>query len=165
MNNNLMDFLSQRFAVLTMMSERACIKNRKQLAYGLIYSKLIFGIQFWISECNERQKNQIQVLLNKTARLVKGVKMREMAVLDLFRCLKWHTLESLTNYHNYLLYFSINRNGHPANLWKLYDQNRAHVNNNAEWQYPNSEGDPLRAMLNEGAVTRQRTMGNIQGGD
>ena len=63
MKNNLMSFLSQRFAVLTMMAERACIKNRKQLAYGLIYSKLIFGIQYWISECSETQKNEIQVLM------------------------------------------------------------------------------------------------------
>ena len=63
MKNNLLSFLSQRFAVLAIMSERACIKNRKQLAYGLIYSKLIFGIQYWISECSEAQKKEIQILL------------------------------------------------------------------------------------------------------
>ena len=91
-----------------------------------------------------------------------GIKTRDMHVLDLFRCLKWHTLESLVNYHDYLLYFSINRHGQPANLWRIYDLNSAHVNNNAEWNYPNSEGNPLRAMLNEGAVTRQRTMGKVR---
>ena len=30
------------------------------------------------------------------------------------------------------------------------------------WNYPNSEGDPLKDMLNDGPVTRQRTMGKIR---
>ena len=81
---------------------------------------------------------------------------------DMFRCLKWHTLASLINYHDYLLYFSINEFAQPANMWTLYDENRAHLSSDAEWLYPNSEGDPLRAMLNEGVVTRQRTMGFIR---
>ena len=144
------------------MSERACIKNRKQLAYGLIYSKLIFAIQFW-STCSDKQKKQIQLLLHDTARLVMGIKDRtSMRVKDLYRCLKWHTLESLINYHDYLLFWSINRSKQPENLWLLYDENKAHVNSNAEWTYPNSEGDPLKDLLNEGPVTRQRTMGNIR---
>ena len=110
MKNNLLSLLSQRFPVLAMMSERACKKNRKQLAYGLIYSKLIFAIQFW-STCSEKQKKQIQILLNDTARLVMGIKDRtSMRVKDLYRCLKWHTRESLINYHNYLLFWSINSN-------------------------------------------------------
>ena len=71
-------------------------------------------------------------------------------------------MKSLIIYHDYLLYFSINNHKQPANLWKLYDKNRAHVNENAVWNYPNSEGDPLKAMLNEGAVMRQRTMGKIR---
>ena len=162
MKNNLLSFLSQRFAVLAIMSERACIKNRKQLAYGLIYSKLIFAIQFW-STCSTKQKKQIEILLNDTARLVMGIKERtSMRVKDLYRCLKWHTLESLINYHDYLLFWSIHRKKQPENLWLLYDENRAHMNANAEWNYPNSDGDPLKDLLNEGPVTRQRTMGNIR---
>ena len=161
MKNNLLSFLSKRLAVLSIMSERACIKNRKQLAFGLIYSKVIFGIHFW-ANCTENQQKQLQLLLNQTARLVMGLNTRDMHVKDLFRCLRWHTLASLINYHDYLLYFSINWNAQPANLWTLYDENRAHLDNNAQWTYPNSEGDPLKAMLNEGVVTRQRTMGFIR---
>ena len=160
MKNNLLSFLSKRLAVLSIMSERACLKNRKQLAYRMIYSKLIFGIQFW-STCTENQQKQLQIILNNT-RLVMGVQTRDMHVKDLFRCLRWHTLKSLINYHDYLLYFSINNHAQPANLWRLNDKNRAHVNENAVWNYPNSEGDPLKAMLNEGAVMRQRTMGKIR---
>ena len=85
-----------------------------------------------------------------------------MHVKNMFRCLKWHTLASLINYHDYLLYFSINEYAQPANLWTLYDENRAHLSSNVEWLYPNSDRDPLRAMLNEGVVTRQRTMGFIR---
>ena len=133
------------------------LKNRKQLAYGLIYSKLIFGIQYWISECLEAQKKEIQILPNNTAILVMGVKTRNMHVLDLFKCLRWHTLESLVNYHDYCIV----RSGQPANLWLIYVQNKAHQVGYADWMYPNSIDDPQRAMLNEGAVTRQRTMDNI----
>jgi len=80
-----------------------------------------------------------------------------MHVLDLFKCLRWHTLESLVNYHDYCIV----RSGQPANLWLIYVQNKAHQVGYADWMYPNSIDDPQRAMLNEGAVTRQRTMDNI----
>ena len=162
MKNNLLSSLTQRMAVLSIMSERACIKNRKQLAFGLIYSKVIFGIQFWAS-CSDKHKKQLQLVLNQTARIVMGLKSyRDMRVKDLFRCLRWHTLESLINYHDYLLYFSVQRHQQPGNLWLIYDENQAHLNKNAEWTYPNSDGDPLKDMLNDGPVTRQRTMGKIR---
>ena len=77
MKNNLLSFLFKRLAVLSMMSERACIKNRKQLAFGLICSKVIFRIQFWVN-CTEAQQKQLQLLLNQTARVVMGLKSCEM---------------------------------------------------------------------------------------
>ena len=43
MKNNLMSFLSQRFAVLTMMTERVCIKKQKAAS---IWSDL-FEADFW----------------------------------------------------------------------------------------------------------------------
>ena len=85
-----------------------------------------------------------------------------MRVKELFRCLRCHTLESLKNYHDYLLYHSIENNKQPANLWLICDEDRTHVNKNAEWNYSNSEGDPLKEMLNKVPVTRQRTMGKIR---
>ena len=33
-----------------------------------------------------------------------------------------HTLKSLINYHDYLLYWSINRSKQPEDLWLLYDK-------------------------------------------
>ena len=156
MKNNLHSFLSKRLAVLSIMCERVCLKNRKQLAYRMIYSKLIFRIQFW-STCTENQQKQLQIIPNNTARLVMGVQTRDMHVKDLFRCLRWHTLKSLINNHDYLLYFSIHNHAQTANLWRLHD-----VNENAVWNYPNLEGDPLKAMLNDGEVMRQRKMGKIR---
>ena len=101
------------------------LNYRKQLAVGLIYSKVIFGIQFW-SSCSDNQKKQLQLVLNQTARIVMGLKSyRDMRVKDLFRCLRWHTLESLINYHDYLLYFSVQRHQQPANLWLIYRVSRS----------------------------------------
>ena len=90
MENSLLSGLSQRLAMLTIMAERAGIRNRKQFAFGLIYSRII------------------RIVMNK--------KMREMRVLDLYRCLKWHTLDILMMYHDYLLFFSIITYRQPGNL-------------------------------------------------
>ena len=179
MQNSLLTGLSQRLAMLSIMSERAGIKNRKQFAFGLIYSKIVFGIQLW-RQCNETVKHKIQILMNKAARIVMAKETREMRVLDLFRCLKWHTLDSLMLYHDYLLYFSIERSGHPGDLKSIYEENKSHIvfntfNDNTKGmaavegkiyktpatrpQDPISAEDPLEGMLHQGVITRRMRMG------
>ena len=182
MENSLLSGLSQRLAMLTIISERAGIRNRKQFAFGLIYSKIIFGMQYW-SQCNESLKNQIQLLMNKAARIVMNKKTREMHVLDLYRCLKWHTLDTLMTYHDYLLFFSIITHGQPGNLKTLYDENKSHTINNEHDQKTRSEAavkgrvsgeltepprpvrteeDPLKGLLTQGPVTRSMRYGRIK---
>ena len=182
MQNSLLTGLSQRLAMLSIMSERAGIKNRKQFAFGLIYSKIVFGIQLW-RQCNETLKHKIQILMNKAARIVMAKETREMRVLDLFRCLKWHTLDSLMLYHDYLLYFSIERSGHPGDLKSIYEENKSHsvyktFYDNTKGtaavegriykapamhpQNPISEEDPLEGMLHQGVITRRMRMGHIR---
>ena len=152
------------------------------IAFGLIYSKIIFGIQYW-SQCNESLKNQIQLLMNKAARIVMNKKTREMHVLDLYRCLKWHTLDTLMTYHDYLLFFSIITHGQPGNLKILYDENKSHTINNehehkirsetavkgrvpGEMTEPprpvRTEEDPLKGLLTQGPITRSMRYGRIK---
>ena len=73
MQNSLLTGLSQRLAMLSIILERAGIKNRKQFALGLIYSKLVIGIQLW-RQCNETLKHKIQIIMNKAAQIVMGKK-------------------------------------------------------------------------------------------
>ena len=103
-------------------------------------------------------------------------------MLDLFRCLKWHTLDSLMLYHDYLLYFSIERSGQPGDLHSIYEENKSHTVFNAfnektkaqsavegrihrtpnmRPQDPITAEDPLEGMLHQGVITRMR-MGHIQ---
>ena len=144
-------------ATTTILATRLCIKKQKAAS---IWSDLLEA-DFWDTILDfgmfRGSEEGIQILPNNTAILVMGVKTRNMHVLDLFKCLRWHTLESLVNYHDYCIV----RSGQPANLWLIYVQNKAHQVGYADWMYPNSIDDPQRAMLNEGAVTRQRTMDNI----
>ena len=79
-------------------------------------------------------------------------------MVDLYRCLKWHTLETLINYHDYLLLFSIRNSNQPANLSLVYLDNWCWTTGIAN---PGDE-DPLKGLLDQGVVTRQQTMGHIR---
>ena len=121
--------------------------------------------------------------MNKAARIVMGKKTREMRVLDLFRCLKWHTLESLMLYHDYLLYFSIERSSQQNDLKSIYKDNKSHVvfitfkektrtelavagrihkTPQTRPQEPTTNEDPLEGMLHQGVITRRMRMGHIR---
>lgn len=67
---------------------------------------------------------------------------------------KWHTLETLIEYHDYLLLFSIRNINQPA---KIYLDNYSSI---AGWATPGTV-DTLEGLLDQG-VTRQRTMGHIR---
>ena len=86
-------------------------------------------------------------------------------------------------YHDYLLYFSIERSGHPGDLKSIYEENKSHIvfntfNDNTKGmaavegkiyktpatrpQDPISAEDPLEGMLQQGVITRRMRMGHIK---
>ena len=89
MKNNLIASLRQRLFVLGQLRDKCpklCLKN---LAHGLIYSKLCFGIQYWSSPLPDMYWDQIQVIMNRAARIVLKIKTLDMHVLDMYRVLDW----------------------------------------------------------------------------
>ena len=68
MKNCLISSLNKRLYVLNKLKDK-CQKNSvKSRAHGLIYSKLIFGIQYWSWPPPEGLWKKIQVTINKAAR-------------------------------------------------------------------------------------------------
>ena len=85
-------------------------------------------------------------------------------------------------YHDYLLYFSIERSGQPGDLHSIYEEHKSHTvfntfnektkaqsavegrihrTPNMRPQDPITAEDPLEGMLHQGVITRMR-MGHIQ---
>ena len=88
MRDNTLEWLGRHLSVLSMLAKTTSYGNLKLLAYGLIYSKVIFGLQFW-ADCPKRLLDRLQILLNRAARIVMKKGIRDIHVNDLYRCLKW----------------------------------------------------------------------------
>ena len=97
---------------------KKCVKN---LAHGLIYSKLCFGIQYWCSPLADHIWNQIIVIVNRAARAVLKIKPLQMHVLDMYRVLNWLPPFACKNYHELNLFWSIKMWEIPANLSKMFE--------------------------------------------
>ena len=70
MKDNLLASLSKRLFVLQKLQNSCTKKSLKNLAHGLIYSKLNFGIQYWSRPLTDELWNKIVVIVNRAARVV-----------------------------------------------------------------------------------------------
>ena len=71
---NLLAGLNQQLFVLRQLASKCPKKCVKNLAHGLIYSKLIFGIQYWSRPLSEELWRKVEVILNHTAKVVLKIK-------------------------------------------------------------------------------------------
>ena len=120
MKNSLLASLSQRLYILQKLAPKCPKKCVKNLAHGLIFSKLCFGIQYWSRPLTETLWNQIVVLVNRAARAVLKVRPLEMHVLDLYRCLNWLTPAAWRSYMDLVLFYNIKVFDQPANLSSMF---------------------------------------------
>ena len=120
MKDNLLAQLSRRLYVLERLANKCPKKCVKNLAHGLIFSKLCFGIQYWSSPLTEAIWNQITVLVNRAARTVLKIKPLQMHVLDLYRVLNWLTPRAWRDYMDLVLFWNIKYYKRPANLSKMF---------------------------------------------
>ena len=121
MKDNLIASLKKRLYVLECLAGKAPKKCVKNLAHGLIYSKLCFGIQYWCSPLADHIWNQIIVIVNRAARAVLKIKPLQMHVLDMYRVLNWLPPFACKNYHELNLFWSIKKWEIPANLSKMFE--------------------------------------------
>ena len=82
MKNCLIASLNKWLYVLNKLQDKCPKKCVKNLAHGLIYSKLIFGIQYWSKPLPEELWQKIQVIVNKAACAVLKICPLQMQMSD-----------------------------------------------------------------------------------
>ena len=120
MKNCLLSSLNKRLYVLNKLKDKCPKKCVKNLAHGLIYSKLIFGIQYWSKPLPEELWQKIQVIVNKAARAVLKISPLQMHVLDLYRVLDWLPASACRDFQDISLFWSIKHNRIPSNLSLMF---------------------------------------------
>ena len=120
MKDNLLAGLNQRLYVLRQLANKCPKKCVKNLAHGLIYSKLIFGIQYWSKPMSEELWKKIEVILNHTAREVLKIRPLKMHVKDLYRVLDWLPASACRDYHDLSLFWSMKHFQTPRNMSLMF---------------------------------------------
>ena len=70
MKDNLLASLAKRLYVLRKLSNKCPKKCLKNLAHGLIFSKLSFGLQYWGRPITDELWHKLEIICNKAARAV-----------------------------------------------------------------------------------------------
>ena len=151
--DNLLAQLSKRMYVLERLANKCPKKCLKNLAHGLIFSKLTFGIQYWSRPMKEEIWNKIQVLVNRAARVVLKIKPLQMHVLDMYRILDWLPVDSLVEYHDMSLFWSIKHYRTPANLGEKVESASERLERESS-QYTHSERGGMERVVTR-SITQQ----------
>ena len=157
MKDNLLASLAKRLYVLKKLSNKCPKKCLKKLAHGLIFSKLSFGLQYWGRPLTDKLWRKLEIICNKAARAVLKVKPLDVHVKDLYRILGWHTCNSLRNYHELLLFWSIKQWKKPLNLSLMFESHQERLDRLETVSYVRSERGGY-----ERVVTWSITQQNIQ---
>ena len=157
MKDNLLASLSKRLYVLQKLANKCPKKCLKNLAHGLIYSKLSFGLQYWGRPLSDELWHKLEIICNRAARTVLKVRPLDIHVKDLYRILDWHTCKSLRNYHELLLFWSIKHWKKPRNLSLMLESHQERLDRLETVSHIRSERGGY-----ERVVTRSITQQNIQ---
>ena len=130
MKDNLICSLNKRLYVLQKLQNKCPKKCLKNLAHGLIYSKLNFGIQYWSRPLSDELWKKIQVIINKAARIVLKVKPLQMHVRDLYRVLDWLPANECRDFADLNLFWSIKHYETPLNLSNMFKSHNQELNVN-----------------------------------
>ena len=128
MKDNLIASLKKRLYILERLAPKCPKKCVKNLAHGLIFSKLSFGIQYWSRPLTQELWNQIVVIVNRAARAVLKIKPLEMHVLDMYRVLNWLPPDEWRDYMDLCLLWNIKHYETPANLAIMFQSGEVAMN-------------------------------------
>ena len=128
MKDNLIASLKKRLYILERLAPKCPKKCVKNLAHGLIFSKLCFGIQYWSRPLTQELWNQIVVIVNRAARTVLKIKPLEMHVLDMYRVLNWLPPNACRDYMDLNLLWNIKHYDTPQNLAIMFQSGEVAMN-------------------------------------
>ena len=120
MKENLICPLNKRLYILQQLAGKCPKKCVKNLAHGLIFSKLSFRIQYWSRPLTEELWTKIEVIVNKAARAMLKVRTLDMHVLDLYRVLDWLPPRTCRDFQDLSLFWSIKHYKTPRNLSEMF---------------------------------------------
>ena len=108
---SLLPRVRRQLGALKHLGTKIPLKCRRNLANGLLISKLTYLIQIWgNTTCN--YTNKVQILQNKAARWITG-KNKRTRIKDLMTATDWLTIKELTIYHSCLLMWKLIYTGRP----------------------------------------------------
>ena len=120
MKDNLISSLKKRLYILKKLAPKCPKKCVKNLAHGLIYSKLSFGIQYWSRQLPDVYWRQIEVILNEAARTVLKIRPLQMHTKDVYRILDWLPAKSCRDFQDLSLFWSIKHYRTPRSLSVMF---------------------------------------------
>ena len=117
---NLMSQVEQRFRAFGLLSTMTSVAKLKQLGYGIIVSKLAFGVTFW-ADAPDYLLNKVDVFLNKVVRTIFNLPDRtsNKTMKKYYMDLSWMQIRELRSYHDILTLESIMSSHQP---WSFASQ-------------------------------------------
>ena len=105
--------LSQRIGILCKLRKYLPDKKFTQIAEGLFMSKLIYGITVWGFNLTKEEIRKLQVLQNKTLRLISGMEYGT-PTSSLLKATNMLSVHQLVAYHTACLIFKIKQSKLPS---------------------------------------------------
>ena len=155
MPGNLMSSLNHRIHVLGKLRTACGPKQYQQLAYGLIFSKVSYGVQLY-SQCTERLKDGIRLVLNKCVRMATYSKLSDRKkTISMYQQLGFLTFDSICASQDLNLLWNIMAFETPKYLFRGIAQ----PTQPRQGAVTRSQARPHRLVLtknNQGVYTQRR---------
>ena len=89
-DNSIFQQVSRKMRALWLLKKHLSFKSRKMTAWGLVMSRMMYGIEVWGPSATEKQLNQMQVLQNSVMRWIcnAGRETRSRDLLDMSGMIK-----------------------------------------------------------------------------
>ena len=118
MPGNLIASLNQRMNVLSKLKKKCGPEQFKLLCYGLLFSKVSYGVQYW-QQCTEVLKDKIRLVLNRCVRMATNTSLlQHRRTQTMYDELKFLTFDNVCKSQDLHLLWSIMWMGTPKSLAK-----------------------------------------------
>ena len=105
--------ISKKMRALWLLKSHLTFKSRKMTAWGLVMSKLLYGIEVWGPHASDKQISQMQVIQNLIMRWICAAK-RGTRTRDLLRMTGMMSMRQLVMYRVLMAGLTASWNGTPA---------------------------------------------------
>ena len=112
---SVMKQLNTRLNALILARKHMKTKTLLQVANGIFYSKLLYGIEVW-GNCPSYLKHKVQVILLRAARLIIGKKSQRWHTKKILNEVGWHTIDEIATLTSVKLAHKMLHTSQPESL-------------------------------------------------